>query len=163
MVASDTLLPFLKDNGEQKRVGTLVVFLDDGVASNDPLLAIPINLSLVLDLPDDKAYIGFTSSTGRFYEKHDLLSWVWCDQEPCQTPEKSEFDYHQTSKFSSTVLRQFVPGDGFGSGGGEGGFPTKNESPDTSPWELPVQHFSESRNIGLAADAQSQVPPNTLY
>ncbi len=64
-MASDSLLPYLKDNGEQKRIGTLVVFLDEGVASGVPLLALPINLSLLLDLPIDKAYVGFTASTGR--------------------------------------------------------------------------------------------------
>ena len=30
LVASDSLLPYLKDNGEQKRVGTLLVYIDDG-------------------------------------------------------------------------------------------------------------------------------------
>lgn len=83
MIASDSLLPFLKDNGEQKRIGTLVIFIDEGIATDTPLMALPINLSLLLSLQDDKAFVGFTSSTGRFYEKHDILSWMWCDHEPC--------------------------------------------------------------------------------
>lgn len=57
-------IPYLKDNGEEKRVGTLVVFIDDGIASDTPLLALPINLSLLLKLPQDTAFVGFTSSTG---------------------------------------------------------------------------------------------------
>ena len=69
LVASDSLTKYLLDNGEQKRVGTLVIYMDDGIATDTPIMAMPINLSLLLDLPDDKAYVGFTSSTGRFYEK----------------------------------------------------------------------------------------------
>ena len=101
------------DNGEQKRVGTLVVFVDDGIAADEPLLALPINLSLLLTLPDDKAFVGFTSSTGRFFEKHDLLSWYWCDQQPCMEKDKSTFDYFQQSKFATAArLQSFSPGKG---------------------------------------------------
>ena len=74
---------------------------------------------------------------------------------------KDEFDYHQQSKFSSTPVRQFTPGDGFG-GGDNAEFPTKNRSPETVALELPLQHFSESRNIGLSQDAILQTVPNTL-
>lgn len=161
LVASDTLLPYLKDNGEQKRVGTLVIFMDEGVASGEPLMALPINLSLLLDLPVDKAYIGFTSSTGRFYEKHDILSWVWCDQEPCDTPEKRTFDYHQSSKFSSVLVQRYQPGEGYGGGDTSGGFPIKNKSPDTEPWVIPLTGSNTSE--GLYSEASIQVPPNTLY
>ena len=55
LVASDSLIPYLMDNGEQKRVGTLVVFMDDGIESDTPVLALPINLSLLLHMPIDKA------------------------------------------------------------------------------------------------------------
>jgi hypothetical protein len=162
LVASDSLLPYLKDNGEQKRVGTLLVFMDDGIKSNTPLLALPINLSLLLDLPLDKAYVGFASSTGRFYEKHDILSWVWCNQPPCDAPTLQDFDYHQTSKYSTAQVQDFRPGPGYGGGDTEK-FPTKNKSPDTSTWELPVSSFSQDRNTGLAPDADQQIPPATLY
>ena len=67
LVASDSLLPYLRDNGEEKRVGTLAVFIDQGIEDDIPLLAMPINLSLLLKLPTDSAFVGFTSSTGRFY------------------------------------------------------------------------------------------------
>uniref|UniRef100_A0A7S3GU82 Legume lectin domain-containing protein n=1 Tax=Spumella elongata TaxID=89044 RepID=A0A7S3GU82_9STRA len=162
LVASDSLLPYLKDNGEQKRVGTLVVYMDEGVAEDVPLLALPINLSLLLDLPIDKAYVGFTSSTGRFYEKHDILSWTFCDQPPCDAPTLADFDYHQTSKFTASKRRNFTPGPGFG-GGDTSGFPTKNKSPDTTTFGLPVESWSKSRNFGLATDASNQIPPETLY
>lgn len=162
LVASDSLLPYLKDNGEQKRVGTLLVYIDEGIETDTPLMALPINLSLLLKLPIDKAYVGFTSSTGRFYEKHDILSWVWCDQPPCDAPTLDDFDYHQTSRFSTTRVRRFTPGPGFGGGDTEK-FPTKHKSPDTSTFALPVSSFSKSRNTGLADDAEQQIPPNTLY
>lgn len=162
LIASDSLLPYLKDNGEQKRIGTLVVWVDDVLDTDDPLLAIPINLSLLLKLPTDRAYVGFTSSTGRFYEKHDILSWEWCDQQPCTLPSIAELDFHQKSKASGAHLQQYEPGAGFGGGDTEG-FPTKNKSPDTSPWELEVSSFSSSRNEGLAETAENQQPPNTLY
>lgn len=162
LVASENLNPYLLDNGEQKRVGTLVVFVDDGVSNDEPLMAMPINLSLLLNLPDDKAYVGFTSATGRFYAKHDIVSWHWCDQEPCLEKTKSDFDYHQTSSFSSAQVRQFAPGPGFGGGDIEG-FPTKNKDPDTSPWMEAMSSFSNSRNDGLAQKSQTQVPPATLF
>jgi len=163
LVASDSLIPYLKDNGEQKRVGTLVVYLDDGIANDEPLLAMPLNLSLLVNMPSDKAFVGFTASTGRFYEKHDILSWTWCDQEPCDGPELSDFDMHQTSQFSAVTKRQFTPGPGYGGGDTSDGFPTKNQSPNTDAWYKEVTHFSSGRTEGLAPDRNSQVPPATNY
>eukprot|EP01040_Poterioochromonas_malhamensis_P009017 gene9017-9764_t len=162
LVASDSLLPYLKDNGEQKRIGTLLVYVDDGIDSDVPLLALPINLSLLLRMPTDRAYIGFTSSTGRFYAKHDILSWKWCDESPCTDPSFYELDFHQKSKIFASKVQSFVPGSGYG-GGDVDGFPTKNESPDTDPWTLPVSSFSKSRNHGLSEVADQEIPPNTLY
>jgi hypothetical protein len=164
LVASDSVLQYLLDNGEQKRIGTLVVFMDEGIAKDTPLMAMPINLSLLLDLPTDKAYVGFTSSTGRFYEKHDILSWYFCDEEPCVEKDAATFDYHQTSKFfSNAALRMAPEGPGYGTSGTSDSFPTFHTSPDTSAWEVPLQHFSKSRNHGLTPDAGMQVPPNTLF
>ena len=164
LVASESLLPYLLDNGEQKRVGTLLVYLDEGIAADKPLLALPINLSLVVKMRDDRAYVGFTSSTGRFYEKHDILSWYWCDQEPCEAVKKEEFDFHQASTFNTKVRpRMFEPGEGYGGGYDGKDIPTKNQSPDTTELSDPVEHFSKSRTTGLYRDAAQQVPPNTLY
>lgn len=161
LVASESLNPYLKDNGEQKRVGTLVVFVDD---MSTPLLALPINLSLLLDLPDDKAFVGFTSSTGRFFEKHDILSWQWCDQQPCPEVDIEHIDFNQKSQLSSTNFRSNIPGPGYGGAGDTShGFPIHNMDPDTTSWQEPLQHFSESRNIGLSPDGSLQTPPATLY
>lgn len=164
LVASDTLLPYLLDNGEQKRVGTLAVFVDDGIANDVPLMALPINLSLLIKMPSDKAYVGFTSSTGRFYEKHDILSWTWCDQEPCSDPEIDGFDLRKdTQKNYRSKMQFFEPGPGYGGGTTEDGFPSKNQNPETDPWYQEKEHFSKGRTSGLASDADSQVPPNTDY
>lgn len=164
LVASANMLRYLIDNGEQKRIGTLVVFMDEGIASNTPLMAMPINLSLLLDLPSDKGFVGFTSSTGRFYEKHDIVSWLFCDEEPCQDADVDKFDYHQTSKFFfNSTLRYSPEGPGYGGSGTSDKFPTVHTSPDTTPWEMPLQHLSKSRNHGLTADGGNQVPTATLY
>jgi hypothetical protein len=164
LVASQSLLPYLLDNGDQKRIGTLVVWIDEGVADDVPLMAMPINLSLLLDLPTDKAFVGFTSSTGRFFEKHDLLSWYFCNEEPCVFDHKLAFDYHQQSRFfSNATLRESLQGPGYGGGGNQEGFPSRHTSPNTDPWEEPMQHFSTDRNIGLSSVGAQQVPPNTYY
>ena len=64
MIANENLIPYLKDNGEGRGIGTLAVFVDQGIVEDRPLLALPVNLSLLLDLPDSLAYVGFTASTG---------------------------------------------------------------------------------------------------
>jgi hypothetical protein len=83
MTANDYLLRYIKDNGEGRRVGTLAVFIDEGVETNSPILAIPLNLSVLLELPQDVAYVGFTASTGLKWQKHDILDWQLCGTEFC--------------------------------------------------------------------------------
>lgn len=80
MTANENLLPYLLDNGEGRRLGTLAVFLDGGIGTNEPILAIPLNLSVLLNLPQGLAYVGFTGSTGLKWEKHDILDWKWCNE-----------------------------------------------------------------------------------
>ena len=75
MTANDNLVPYLKYNGEGRKLGTLAIFVDQGIIEDRPILAIPVNLSLLLHLPDSLAYVGFTASTGRKWEKHDILNW----------------------------------------------------------------------------------------
>ncbi len=83
MTANHNLLPYIKDNGEGRRLGTLSVFIDDGVETGKPILSIPLNLSVLLDLPQSLAYVGFTASTGMKWENHDIIQWHWCDSEHC--------------------------------------------------------------------------------
>ena len=97
LVASTSLLPYLLGNGEHFHIGTLSVFMDEGVANNTPLLSIPINLSTLIALPSNKAYVGFTASTGKQFAKHDILSWRFCDQDPCEPVVKSQFVYHSAN------------------------------------------------------------------
>ena len=84
MTANENLLPYLLDNGEGRRLGTLAVFLDGGIEANEPILAIPLNLSVLLNLPQGLAYVGFTGSTGLKWEKHDILEWKWCNEKCLQ-------------------------------------------------------------------------------
>jgi len=73
------------------------------------------------------------------------------------------FDYHQTSVSFPDQLRSFVQGPGFGGDQEAKVFPLRHTSPDTKALEMDIEHFSKSRNIGLATDADAQVPPSTLY
>lgn len=84
MTANENLLPYLKDNGEGRRIGTLAVFVDQGIPEDRPLLAIPINLSLLLNVSQSLAYVGFTASTGRKWQVHDILDWEWCHSNSCK-------------------------------------------------------------------------------
>jgi len=98
------LSTFLKDNEENRRVGTFSVYVDN---MNVPLLAFPINLSYVLDLGEGTAWVGFTSSTGRKWQKHDIISWYFCeDHLQCAFNLQSEFDYHREDKIFSRRLRR---------------------------------------------------------
>jgi hypothetical protein len=83
MTANERLEPYLKDNGEGRRLGTLAVFIDEGISKNIPIVAIPLNLSILLDLPQSMAHVGFTASTGIQWENHDILEWHWCDSANC--------------------------------------------------------------------------------
>ena len=79
MTANDNLIPYLKDNGEGRKIGTLAVFVDQGITEDRPLFAIPVNLSLLLNLPDSLVFVGFTASTGRKWQMTDITRWEWCD------------------------------------------------------------------------------------
>ncbi len=48
---------FVKDNAENRRVGSLVVWMDDGIKSDRAIIAIPVNLSLLLNLPQGTATV----------------------------------------------------------------------------------------------------------
>lgn len=69
----------IQDNGEGRRLGTLVVWLDDGVASDEPILAVPINLSVLLDLPQDQVRVletmGWNTGRGAAVLLCYLLLW----------------------------------------------------------------------------------------
>ena len=73
--------------------------------SAKPLLAMPINLSALLKLRDGTAYAGFTASTGRQFQKHDVIRWTFCENyRSCgydisdAKDEPWDFDYHQENK-----------------------------------------------------------------
>jgi len=114
--ASPALLPFIKDNGEGRRIGTLVVWADD---MKEALMAMPINLSVLLTLDQGKALLGFTSSTGLSWEKHDITSWYCCEDPPCRYGKTEGMEYYDDGKDEKnehvdTGESQKVPEDTFG-------------------------------------------------
>ncbi|EJK75910.1 hypothetical protein THAOC_02351 [Thalassiosira oceanica] len=76
MTASENLFPYLREGGG-RGIGTLAVFVDQGIVEDRPLFAIPINLGVVLDIPDSLAFVGFTGSTGRKWQRHEIIRWEW--------------------------------------------------------------------------------------
>jgi hypothetical protein len=50
-------IKFIKDVSEGRRVGTLLVFIDEGIEKDIPLLAIPINLAATLRMDSDEAFV----------------------------------------------------------------------------------------------------------
>lgn len=72
--SSPNLQQYLKDLSEGRRLGTLLVSFD----TDEPCMAIPLNLGVMLQLEQSSALVGFTASTGRTWQKQDLLSWAFC-------------------------------------------------------------------------------------
>ena len=162
--ATENVLPYVKDSGENRRLGTLVIFIDEGIDKDEPLVAIPLNLMTLLDLPNELATVGFTSSTGSAWEKHDILSWYFCDDHPCTgSEEKHTFDYHQKSKFYTGVVHnENTPGEGYGGGDATGKVPTKHTSPITDPWAVEKELFADNVPEGLLdTNGVKQYPPYT--
>ncbi|MDQ1264926.1 MAG: hypothetical protein QG635_76, partial [Bacteroidota bacterium] len=60
--------------------GKLRVWLDTTGEFLNPVIVLDsIKLDKLINLKDDdKAFVGFTSSTGNSYENHDILSWWFC-------------------------------------------------------------------------------------
>mmetsp|Transcript_16141 Transcript_16141/g.48141 ORF Transcript_16141/g.48141 Transcript_16141/m.48141 type:complete len:336 (+) Transcript_16141:130-1137(+) len=78
---------FMVDDGEHRRLGLFLVFIDDGIILDDPSIAVPLNLHEMLDLPGDgSAYFGLTAATGHRWQTHDLTSWYVCDRPGCGAP-----------------------------------------------------------------------------
>jgi hypothetical protein len=98
---------YMKDAGESRRLGTLVVYYDN---MTTPLFAVPINLNVLLQLPDDQAFVvrcitiallvntspsstcahnglwdlqGITAATGKHWERHDIVDWYFCEHVDC--------------------------------------------------------------------------------
>jgi hypothetical protein len=80
---ASTLSPvFLKDGGDERRVGTLAVYVDD-MRETNPLIATPLNLNTLLQLRENQAVVGFTAATGSAWQKHDVTEWYFCEQPDC--------------------------------------------------------------------------------
>uniref|UniRef100_A0A7S3K491 Legume lectin domain-containing protein n=1 Tax=Aureoumbra lagunensis TaxID=44058 RepID=A0A7S3K491_9STRA len=172
---------YMLDAGENRRLGILLVWIDQGLNTDIPSIAIPINLPLLLSLPgDSRAFLGFTAATGLKWQNHDLLSWYVCDRPDCEAHPSSKernifIDYHTSSNIDGPYKRfQLSPGAGYGYGGSHTlhrdtpemarDQPTKHTSPQaTVPLGPGHSHYAPNRNKGLIPDAASQVPPHTVF
>jgi len=90
--ATTSLLQYIQDFEEGRRMGTLAVFVDNNTV---PLLAMPINLNIAMRLREGTAFVGFTASTGNTWEKHDILAWYCCEEPPCLHSETIGMDHHE--------------------------------------------------------------------
>lgn len=77
---------FLLDEGDDRRIGTLAVYVDDMTTTN-PLLALPININTVLRQGgqglENQVWMGFTAATGNAWQKHDVIDWYFCELPSC--------------------------------------------------------------------------------
>lgn len=78
-LGSSDSIPFLSDNKIHtvKIIyvqGLLRVYVDD---LRYPALTVSVDLEKVLSLTDERAFIGFTASTGSLFETHDILRWAF--------------------------------------------------------------------------------------
>ncbi|POM70789.1 Hypothetical protein PHPALM_12723 [Phytophthora palmivora] len=120
--ATANLPEFIKDVSEGRRVGTLLVFIDNGIKNDRPMLAIPINLAATPRLDSDESFVGFTATTSSSWQKHDILGWFYCTEvrgflslvwlvtdfqlkPPCldqyDTEMSFDFDYNEQSMLST--------------------------------------------------------------
>lgn len=166
--ATPNLSQYLMDGGESRRVGTLVIWMDEGVADDIPLVAIPLNLSILLEALDEAKgmYVGFTAGTGRAWAKHDILSWYWCNEANCaqdETEEWKQFDYHQTSQFNTKArYGAHIPGAGYGEGDPTGfRGETRHQSPDTDVWTVDPLPYTGSVNHFRGQTEPELIPPVT--
>jgi hypothetical protein len=165
--ASSEAVKFMQDNDEDRRIGMLVVWVDDGIQKDTPLVALTINLSRTLKLAEDLAFVGFTSSTGSAWEKHDILSWYMCEQAQCGSEvatrgsESLDFDYHLTNDLhfdshgerTAPLLSAHKPADA-----NVDSFDHRPLFPDTSPYGTEKEHFSDGRRDSGKGGPYAQVP-----
>lgn len=91
------LPPFLLDGEDNQRPGLLAVWVDDMTHTN-PLIALPINLAVALKLRGGRAYVGFTSATGRNFQKHDIISWKFSEVPEGPHDNTQPLDYHTSDQ-----------------------------------------------------------------
>jgi len=82
IIAHRHAMKFMGKDNSKYRMGQLSVFLDDNPQA---ILEVPVNLASILDLDisevygsEDqmaKAWVGFTASTGKAWQRHEILDW----------------------------------------------------------------------------------------
>lgn len=169
MTASNNLVPYIKDAGESRRIGTLVVYMDDGIVDDVPLLALPLNLGSLLSTDSlGRAYVGFTASTGRRWAKHDVLSWAFCSKGDCnveavQAAAGHALDYGQADGIFRARHPIRRPGTGYGKSNEGVELPLQQEWKDSTPWGEEPSRTASGFKHTLSPNAGLSVPPATPF
>lgn len=162
--ATPNLTPYLKDFDEGRRLGMLVIWLDGGIAADKPLLAIPLNLASVLSLSgamEEQAHLGFTAATGSAWEKHDVLSWFFCEADICASKRAVrgsravDFDYHLANRLTFSAHAQHVPME---TTRNQDSFDHSAYFPDVTPVAAAKVHYSAGQRMSGKGPAYAQVP-----
>ncbi|POM69359.1 Hypothetical protein PHPALM_14358, partial [Phytophthora palmivora] len=139
--ATTNLPEFIKDVSEGRRVGTLLVFIDNGIKNDRPMLAIPINLAATPRLDSDESFVGFTASTSSTWQKHDVLGWYYCTEVRGvfrhAWTSTFDFDYNEQSMLSTASY-------------GNTNYPIFIY-PDTASWAKRQSYFAANQKVGLAS------------
>jgi Legume lectin domain len=75
LTINQALTPFLVQD-DFNRIGSLFLYFDD---MSEPLFILPINLKLFQSIDTEKLFVGFTAATGNRWQKHEILSWYFCN------------------------------------------------------------------------------------
>lgn len=84
----------------QCQLGLLEVFFDD---LEVPVISIPLDMRNLLALPDEKAYVGFTSGTDEHFQTHDILQWYFCEGLDCTSKDWLEGDTENAFSYCNSV------------------------------------------------------------
>lgn len=93
-------------------MGTLVVWLDDGIASDEPLLAVPINLSVLLDLPQDQVlhvHLFMCTCVVSFFAQYPnfvLNTFMCADSIVCIMPQALVLNTHAIAPLATLAINE---------------------------------------------------------
>ena len=85
--------------GFRHGLGAMRVYTDH---IQEPILIVPIDLAAFLSLDSGTAWVGFTASTGKSYQRHEVLSWSFFEEATDHSSVSRAEDAHFT--LSQNVL-----------------------------------------------------------
>jgi hypothetical protein len=75
LTINQALSPFLAQD-EFSHIGSLFLYYDD---MKKPLFILPINIKMLQSIDTEKLFMGFTAATGNRWQRHEILSWYFCN------------------------------------------------------------------------------------